>query len=174
MERKQRRNRNRRPRNKRPISGRSNGKKLVKGVVAGGVAFAKIDGAVKFLLIQHTYNHQWSLPKGHVDPGEPTLDAAIREVEEETGIKCKVIEFLGFTNIWTSHDGYHLLRRQHTYLMEPAGDTTVHREKIDPEEGMVRDARWLTFEEAMQKVKYKNIRPLIKQARDRVKELGRG
>ncbi len=141
--------------------------------MAGGVVFAKIDGTLKYLMIQHAYNHQWSLPKGHVDEKEPTLDAGIREVEEETGVPCKVIEFLGFTNIWTSHEGYHLLRRQHTYLMEPSGDPTIHREKIDPEEGMIRDARWLTYEETMQKVKYKNIRPLIRQAHARIKELGR-
>ncbi|MEX2043562.1 MAG: NUDIX domain-containing protein [Patescibacteria group bacterium] len=171
MQRKQKPNRSRK---RRPISNRSNGKRLVKGVVAGGVVFAKIDGELKFLLIQHTYNHQWSLPKGHVEPRETTLDTAVREVEEETSVRTRVIEFLGFTNIWSSHKGYHLLRRFHAYLMEPAGDVTIHHERIDPEEGMVRDARWLTFEEAMEKVKYKNIRPLIKQARARVKELGRG
>jgi 8-oxo-dGTP diphosphatase len=162
-----------RSRKRRPISNRSNGKKLVRSVGAGGIVVANIDGSTKYLMIQHTLNHQWSLPKGHVEKGEPTLDAALREVEEETGIRCKVIEFLNFTNIWSSHEGYHLLRRQHVYLMEPAGDTTIHREKIDPDEGMVRDARWLTYEETMEKVKYKNIRPLIRQARDRIKELGR-
>ena len=138
------------------------------------MVFAKIDGKLKYLLIQHAYNHQWSLPKGHVEDKEPTLDAGVREVEEETGIHTKVVEFLGFTNIWSSHEGYHLLRRFHVYLLEPTGDTTIHPEKVDPEEKMIREARWLTYEETMKHVTYKNIRPLIRQAHTRVKELGRG
>ena len=42
-------------------------------------------------------NHDsWSLPKGHIDPGESRLDAAKREIYEETGIiDLKLIRYLG-------------------------------------------------------------------------------
>lgn len=43
----------------------------------------------RILLVHPTgahYDETWSIPKGHQDPGEPTLSAAVREVEEETGI----------------------------------------------------------------------------------------
>lgn len=40
--------------------------------------------SVKFLLMKH--KDRWDLPKGHVDPGETDLEAAFRELEEETGI----------------------------------------------------------------------------------------
>ena len=43
----------------------------------------------KILLVHPTgalYDGTWSIPKGHQEPGEPSLDAAVREVEEETGI----------------------------------------------------------------------------------------
>ena len=42
--------------------------------------------SLKMLLIQR--NGRWDLPKGKVEPGETLLQAALREVEEETGIKC--------------------------------------------------------------------------------------
>ena len=38
-----------------------------------------------FLLMQHA--NRWDLPKGHVDPGETELECALRELEEETGIR---------------------------------------------------------------------------------------
>lgn len=43
-----------------------------------------------FLLMRH--KDRWDLPKGHVDPGEDEMTCALRELEEETGIKAKDIE----------------------------------------------------------------------------------
>ena len=40
----------------------------------------------------------WTFPKGKLDPGETFEQAAIREVLEETGMKCEVIRFIGSTN----------------------------------------------------------------------------
>ena len=50
---------------------------------AGGIVTAP-DGTM--LLIRR--NGRWDLPKGKVEPEETLLQAALREVEEETGIKC--------------------------------------------------------------------------------------
>jgi diadenosine hexaphosphate hydrolase (ATP-forming) len=55
-------------------------KKIVEG--AGGVVFNK---AGQVLLLGHR-NGTWVFPKGHIDPGETHLVAAIREVEEESGV----------------------------------------------------------------------------------------
>lgn len=52
---------------------------------AGGVVFNK---AGKVLLIKHRRG-EWVFPKGHVDDGETLLEAAIREVEEEAGVRTK-------------------------------------------------------------------------------------
>lgn len=51
---------------------------------AGGVVF-RPDGAV--LLLQHLEG-DWVFPKGHIDPGEDALEAALREVEEEAGVSA--------------------------------------------------------------------------------------
>jgi 8-oxo-dGTP pyrophosphatase MutT (NUDIX family)/phosphohistidine phosphatase SixA len=54
-------------------------------VAAGAVCWRLVDGKVRVLLIHREYNHDVSLPKGKVDPGEATPQTAVREVSEETG-----------------------------------------------------------------------------------------
>lgn len=55
--------------------------------------------AGQILLIRRTDNDNWSLPGGAMDLGETIADAAVREVEEETGIQCKITGLLGiYTN----------------------------------------------------------------------------
>lgn len=59
---------------------------------AGGVVLNS-DGHI--LLVNQNHN-SWSLPKGHIDPGEEALDAAIREIHEESGItKLEYVKDLG-------------------------------------------------------------------------------
>lgn len=64
---------------------------------AGGVVYREGFGHTgpQFLLVHRDRYHDWSLPKGKLDRGETFEQAAKREVFEETGIKCKVGEFLG-------------------------------------------------------------------------------
>ena len=57
---------------------------------AGGVVLRRIEGEVHVLLIKDPYRN-WGLPKGHVEPGEDDLGAALREVEEETGLSALVV-----------------------------------------------------------------------------------
>jgi 8-oxo-dGTP pyrophosphatase MutT (NUDIX family) len=56
---------------------------------AGGIVAAEIDGGTKFLVIHQRRKNgelQWVMPKGHLEPGEASLDAAIREIQEEVGL----------------------------------------------------------------------------------------
>jgi 8-oxo-dGTP diphosphatase len=57
---------------------------------AGGVVVR--DGQV--LLVHRPDYDDWSLPKGKLDPGESFEDAALREVEEETGLRCRLVREL--------------------------------------------------------------------------------
>jgi 8-oxo-dGTP pyrophosphatase MutT (NUDIX family) len=62
----------------------------MKAISAGGVIF----NGDKVLVLKRK-NGNYVLPKGHVEEGERIEDAALREVEEETGIKAKIIEYIG-------------------------------------------------------------------------------
>ncbi|MGH3646056.1 MAG: NUDIX hydrolase [Micromonosporaceae bacterium] len=58
-----------------------------------------LSDAGEILLIRRTDNGNWALPGGAMDPGESMTDAAVREVEEETGITCEVTGLVGvYTN----------------------------------------------------------------------------
>lgn len=60
-------------------------------VNAGGFFLLLQDGEHRrFLLLRHA--NRWDLPKGHCEPDESFLDAAIRELQEETGIRREMIE----------------------------------------------------------------------------------
>jgi diadenosine hexaphosphate hydrolase (ATP-forming) len=62
---------------------------------AGGVVFNHTE---KVLLLGHISGH-WVFPKGHIDPGESALEAALREVEEEAGVvaTCSAPDFVAHT-----------------------------------------------------------------------------
>jgi 8-oxo-dGTP diphosphatase len=59
---------------------------------AGGVVVDDRDGTV--LLVHRPRYDDWSLPKGHLEPGETFEQAALREVFEETGVRCALHEEL--------------------------------------------------------------------------------
>lgn len=56
---------------------------------AGGLVWRPTKGDVEILLIHRDRYGDWTLPKGKLDAGETDLEAALREVEEETGMRCR-------------------------------------------------------------------------------------
>ena len=71
---------------------------------AGGVVWRQIDGAaVEVLLVHRPLQDDWSFPKGKLDPGEDHLTAALREVEEETGLRCRTLDELPETRYTDRH-----------------------------------------------------------------------
>src|ERR1700761_7880485 len=73
---------------------------VVKEPTAGGIIFrrSKKDNGIEFLLVQDAKN-RWTIPKGHVEPGETAKQTAEREIQEETGLKeMKVYSWLGKVN----------------------------------------------------------------------------
>lgn len=62
---------------------------------AGGVVLRAGADGPEALVVHRRRQDDWSLPKGHLDPGEAAVDAAVREVAEETGVRCEVLGELG-------------------------------------------------------------------------------
>jgi 8-oxo-dGTP diphosphatase len=58
---------------------------------AGGVV---LDGDGRVVLVHRPKYDDWSLPKGKLAPGESFEEAALREVEEETGLRCRLVREL--------------------------------------------------------------------------------
>ena len=66
--------------------GSGNGKNVKKQIVAGFIIFRRTEDGIKFLLL-YRRGAYWNFPKGHFEPGENSLNTALRETEEETGLK---------------------------------------------------------------------------------------
>lgn len=90
---------------------------------------------------------KWDLPKGKLDDGETLENCAVREVEEETGLKkLKLIKPVKITYHTYVQFGKHNLKETHWYLMKVIGD-----EKLVPQtEEEISEIVWAKKEE-MQK-----------------------
>src|ERR1700689_1869846 len=73
-----------------------------------------------------------ALPKGHVDPGENTLQAAEREVREETGVSVELLRELGEVRYWYRREGRTIPKAVTFYLFDYlSGDTADHDDEVE-------------------------------------------
>jgi diadenosine hexaphosphate hydrolase (ATP-forming) len=121
-------------------------------VGAGGVVFRR-DGAV--LLLQHREG-TWVFPKGHLDPGESPLEAALREVEEEAGVVAYAPDArIQETSRYTNARG---VPRQITwYLLFTEAQAPVLREHLFPHGGFYPPA------EARTRLSFEQDRQILEQ-----------
>lgn len=136
---------------------------------AGGIVAARFEDGPKVLLIKNVYDNRWAIPKGHVDPGETSEQAAVREVKEETGITARIRRPIGknsyyFRGLRGPEKGKTVRKTIDVYLMDVVGDTTIYSDKLDPHDQLVKEARWFTPSDAVRAIPYANLRPLVKKA----------
>src|SRR5207249_6446616 len=74
-------------------------------IAAGGVVLRQRDGAREVVLTGRHADGTWVFPKGTPDQGEEIEDTALREVEEETGLKVRILRDLGTTDYWFAAPG---------------------------------------------------------------------
>ncbi|HEV8531439.1 MAG TPA: NUDIX hydrolase [Methylomirabilota bacterium] len=125
-----------------------------RGVVhaAGGVISRQGErGDIEVLLIHRPRREDWTFPKGKLEVGETHEACALREVEEETGLRC----VLGREFATTSHeDGKGRLKIVRYWMMDPAGGVAEPRNEVD-------GVRWASFEEAASLLTYSRDRELL-------------
>jgi 8-oxo-dGTP pyrophosphatase MutT (NUDIX family) len=99
-----------------------------------------------------------ALPKGHVDPGESAIEAATREVREETGIVAEPVCELGQSRYWYRRDGRTVSKTVHFYLFSYVeGDTADHDDEVE-------QARWIDLAEAQEQLSYPAERDMVARA----------
>ena len=131
---------------------------------AGGVVFRRTPDGIRFLLIRDPYKN-WGLPKGHIEDGESSAAAALREIAEETGLSVNLVAELPSID-WFFRDRGRLIHKFcEFYLLESlSGDA---RPQLD--EG-ISECVWLPYRDAEQTLTYDNARGVLRAAAKAVGE----
>jgi 8-oxo-dGTP pyrophosphatase MutT (NUDIX family) len=140
-------------------------------ISAGGVAFRRSDSKPEVAIVSVKPKLRWQLPKGLVDPGESPQVAAVREVREEAGVETELIRLIETIEYWyrSVKNGkpvrYH--KFVHFYLMEyKNGDVSDHDHEVE-------EARWVSFEEALEMLDFKGEREVLEKARVMIEAMGK-
>lgn len=134
---------------------------------AGGVVVRPVAGDWHALLIKDPYG-KWSLPKGHIEGGESLREAAIREVEEETGIRPETVGPRIDTVDWIFRKDDETVHKYCTFfLMRSRNGRAVPQF----DEG-ITDCMWLPVRDAASRIKYPDTREVVLRADEKIAEAG--
>jgi 8-oxo-dGTP pyrophosphatase MutT (NUDIX family) len=121
---------------------------------AGGVV---VDDRGQFLLIRARDLRNrpvWTLPKGTLAPGETSEQAALREVQEETGYHCQVVRELEAVTYWFQRNGQRIKKTVSWFLMRPIEKVGDHDHEVD-------EVAWADRAEALRRLRYDSDRRLL-------------
>ncbi len=127
----------------------------------GGVVFRKTRSAVRIALISRAGRTVWCLPKGHIQKRETAERAALREVEEETGLTAEIVRKLGDISYWfvPEQQKSRVFKKVSFFLMRhTGGNTKDHDFEVD-------EARWFPVDAALKKMSYPAERLLVQKAK---------
>jgi 8-oxo-dGTP diphosphatase len=119
---------------------------------AGGLVFATIDGKRRLLVIHRPRYDDWSFPKGKHDDGESDRDAALREIEEETNVRGRIVGRLSDVVYTTPNDN----PKRVTYFAVRAVQTPKFKPNSE-----VDKLEWLSKKEARKRLTYAHDRMLL-------------
>jgi 8-oxo-dGTP pyrophosphatase MutT (NUDIX family) len=127
---------------------------------AGGLVYRKNGTSYDIVVVQRARHEDWSLPKGHIEGGESKEEAALREVEEETGLEAGIVCSLGEIVYFYRRPKEGLTRKTvYHFLMEALGD------ELGPPNWEVSEVRWVPINEAHTLLTYKNDLEIIGKAK---------
>jgi 8-oxo-dGTP pyrophosphatase MutT (NUDIX family) len=136
---------------------------------AGGVISRKAGGEIEVALIATKNSTVWTLPKGIINRDETPEMAAIREINEETGLLGEIVDTLGEKSYWFYlKDENAKCKKTVTYflLRYISGDTADFNIEVD-------NAGWFPIEKALQMLSYRSDRDIVALAMEKLKHNGK-
>lgn len=130
-------------------------------VSAGGLVVRIDDGIPVAAIIGRLDRRgrlRWSLPKGHLEAGETTEQAAVREVEEETGIAGRITARLGSVDYSFAAAGRRIHKRVHHFLMEAVSG------ELSDADVEVTEVAWVPLSDLPSRLAYAGERRLVARA----------
>ncbi|PYM28358.1 MAG: hypothetical protein DMD78_00380 [Candidatus Rokuibacteriota bacterium] len=121
---------------------------------AGGLVLDP-DGRVLLIRARDLRNQPvWTLPKGALKPGESSTEAALREVQEETGYRCEVVREMTSVTYWFQREGRRIRKTVRWYLMRPVEKVGEHDHEVD-------EVLWAERADAEARLRYDSDRRLL-------------
>jgi 8-oxo-dGTP pyrophosphatase MutT (NUDIX family) len=108
---------------------------------------------------------EWCLPKGHLELDETPEQAAVREIEEETGIQGRIVDGLGTIDYWFSVEGKRVHKHVHHYLLLATGGELST--EGDPDHEAI-DVAWVPLPELDERLAFPNERRIAREASARL------
>ena len=122
---------------------------------AGGIVF---NDKGQVLVTEHSQNKHWSFPKGLIDPGQTTKEAALREVREEGGVEAEIIDTVGYSKYVYTLNNEKIFKVVTFFLMKyVSGDIKDH-------DWEVSDIGWFEPDDALKKLSFSQDKTLLKKA----------
>ena len=130
---------------------------VVREVSAGGLVVDDPRAPAAGVLIAHRVRAgiAWTLPKGHLEPGESEEQAAVREVAEETGLTARVVAPLGTLDYWFVADARRIHKWVHHYVLAGA-EGRLHTADVE-----VEDVAWVPLGEIADRLRYPDEKALV-------------
>ncbi len=131
---------------------------------AGAVIFYRGDSKLQYLLLHyHFKGDYWDFPRGNLEQGEGSIDAAEREIKEETGLTKSDIKFLPdfkeavqWFYFW---QGIRRFKRATYFLAESKKrDVKISEEHVE--------FKWMPFEQAFEQLTFNNSKQVLKKANE--------
>ncbi len=146
------------------IPGQGATRDTVEEVSAGGIVVDVVRGRALAAVIARLNRGgkvEWCLPKGHLEAGETAEQAAVREIQEETGISGRVLRSLGSIDYWFSVQDKRIHKTVHHYLLEATGgELSVEG---DPDAEAV-EAAWVPIVDLDERLTFVNERRIARAA----------
>ena len=121
-------------------------------VAAGAVVLRRSKGRTQVLVVHRERHDDWTLPKGKLDPGESARTAAVREVQEETGVRIRLGPPLADqVYLFRNGDSGWKAKLVHWWVGHATEEVDVTTYQPNDE---IDEVRWLSVEQAAAKLTY--------------------